>query len=201
MFNISDNVEYKLVPLLYNGSDYSIENALVITPSSELPIFSNSYAKYMRDNAGANMINGIMSVTGVVGSVMTGNVAGAVGSFGSIASTINADNVARQQPNQVSGLKGDAFNYENYESSLIFRVKMMDNSHKSIARNFWNAYGYPVRRISSFNNTSKRYNFIKTVGANITANTIPTIYLRELEQIFDNGVTIWNSNFLEYEIL
>lgn len=201
MFSITDNVEYKVIPLNYNGIDYSIENALVINPSSDLPTFSNSYSKYLKDNQGSNMINGVMSTMGMIGSIATGNVAGAVGSFGSIANVINADSVARKQPNQVSNIKGDAFEYVNYQSSIYFRLKVMDSDHMKIARNFWNAYGYPIRRIDNFNNTSKRYTFIKTVGANIVADKIPTIYLRELEAIFDNGVTIWNDNYLIYEIL
>jgi hypothetical protein len=204
IYNITDNVEYKLVPLNYNGIGYSIENSLVVEPSTDLPVFSNSYSKYLKDNKGTNIINGVMSVAGAVGSIMAGNVAGAVGSFGSIAGIINSDNVARKQPNQVSGIKGDAFEYQNYTSSLFFRLKTMDDDHVTIARNFWNAYGYPVRRISSFtSNISNSYNFVKTVGANIIADTIPSEYLKELQSIYDNGVTIWNRqhDFLTYNIL
>jgi hypothetical protein len=200
-YNITDNVEYKVIPLEYNGVYYGIENALVVEPQSDLPVFSNSYSKYLKNNMGSNMISGVMSVASAVGSIATGNIAGAVGSFGSIASTINADSVARKQPNQVSGIKGDAYEYLNNEPSIYFRLKIMDNDHIKIARNFWNAYGYPERKIGTFNNTSNRYNFIKTVGANIIADSIPSEYQRELETIFDQGVTIWNNNYLNYEIL
>jgi hypothetical protein len=201
IYNITDNVEYKLVPLNYNGIGYSIENSLVVEPQTDLPVFSNSYSKYLKNNMGSNIINGVMSVAGAVGSIAVGNVAGAVSSFGSIASVINSDNVARKQANQVSSLKGDAFDYQNYTSSLLFRLKIMDNDHMKIARNFWNAYGYPERKIGTFNNTSKKYNFIKTVGANIIADNIPSEYQKELETIFDNGVTIWNNDYLNYDIL
>jgi len=201
LYNITDNVEYKIIPLDYNGISYSIENALVISPSSDLPVFSNSYSKYLKDNKVSNMLNGAMSVGSAIGSIATLNVAGAVNSFANIASVINADAVARKQPNQVSNIKGDAFEYANYTSSIFFRVKQMDNDHMKIARNFWNAYGYPVRRIDAFSNTSKRYNFVKTVGANIIADTIPSEYLKELEKIYDNGVTIWNSDYMNYDIL
>jgi hypothetical protein len=201
IYNITDNVEYKIIPLNYNGIYYSVENALVITPSTDMPVFSNSYAKYLRDNKVSNLLSGGMAVAGAIGSILTGNIAGAAGSFGSIASTVVADSVAQKQPNQVTGLKGDAFDYLNYDPCIFFRVKIMDSDHMQIARNFWNAYGYPVRRIATFNNTSKRYNFIKTVGANIIADKIPTEFLRELENIFDKGVTIWNDNYLNYDII
>lgn len=201
IYNVTDNVEYKIIPLNYNGIPYSIENALVIRPSTDLPVFSNSYAKYLKDNQAQNVLSGVMAGASAIGSILTGNVAGAVGSFGSVANTLLADSVAQKQPNQVSGLKGDAFDYLNYDPCIYFRVKIMDNDHMKIARNFWNAYGYPVRRIATFNNTSNRYNFIKTVGCNLTAENIPSEFQRELESIFDKGVTIWNNNYLNYDIL
>jgi hypothetical protein len=201
IFNITDNVEYKVIPLDYNGVGFSIENALVINPSSDLPVFSNSYSKYLKDNGMNNALSGVMAVAGAVGSIAVGNVAGAVGSFGSIASTINADSVARKQPNQVSGIKGDAFEYINYTPSIFFRVKAMDNDHLKIARNFWNAYGYPERRISTYTNSGERFNFIKTVGANIISDKIPSEYQREIENMLDKGVTFWNNNYLNYDIL
>jgi hypothetical protein len=201
MFNITDKVEYKVIPLNYNGIGYSIENALVIQPNTDLPIFSNTYAKYLKDNKNTNILSGVMAGAGAIGSILTGNVAGAVGSFSSIANVLNADNVAGKQANQVTPIHGDAFDYLNYSPSIYFRLKVMDNDHIKIARNFWNAFGYPERKIGTFNNTSNKYNFIKTSSVNIVADTIPSEYQRELESIFDKGVTIWNDNYLNYDIL
>jgi len=201
IFNITNNVEYKLVPLNYNGIAYSIENSLVINPNSDLPIFSNSYSKYLKDNGVSNVISGVMSGVGAIGSIASGDIGGAIGSFGQIAQTINADSVARKQPNQVSGITGDAFEYLNYSPRIYFRLKVMDENHMKIARNFWNAYGYPERRISQYSNTSNKYNFIKTVGANIISDAIPTEYQREIELMLDKGVTFWNNNYLDYTIL
>lgn len=197
-YTFTDRAEYKIVPMNYNGVTYSIENSLVIEPNTELPIFSNTYSKYLKDNKGTNLINGVMSVAGLVGSVVSGNVAGGVSSFANIASIVNADSVARKQPNQVSGIRGDSLEYVNFSPCIYFRLKVMDSDHMDIARNFWNAYGYPVRKIATYSNTNDTFNFVKTVGSNIVADTIPSEYQRELEQMFDNGVTIWNSNYLQY---
>lgn len=199
IYNFTGNVEYKVIPLNYNGQAYSVENAFVVHPNTDLPIFSNTYGKYLKDNTGTNLINGVMSVAGAVGSIATGNVAGAVGSFGNIAGIINADNVARKQPNQVSGLNGDGMEYVNFSPSIYFRLKVMDSNHMDIARNFWKCYGYPVRKITDVNmTTSPDFVFVKTEGVNIESNIIPSIYLSKLENIFNNGVTIWNRNYLEY---
>lgn len=199
--SLSEIPEYKIIPLSYNGVYYGIENALCIKPSSELPVFSNSYAKYLKDNKTANLINGGISGASAIGSILTGNVAGAVGSFANIAQIVNADNVAQSQPNQVRGINGDASEYLNYSPCIYFRLKTMDSNHIEIARNFWNAYGYPVRRISTFSNTDDKFNFIKTVECNIVAESIPTEYLIDLENIYNKGLTIWNRDYLNYSIL
>ena len=201
MGSVSELPEYKLIPTNYNGVDYSIENALVVNPSCELPIFSNSYAKYLKDNTMSQGINAVMSGVSAIGSIQTGNVAGAIGSFANLANILSQDKVAKMQPNQVSGIKGDAMEYLCFSPRIFFRLKVMDENHMNIARNFWNVYGYPERKIGIFNNTSNKYNFIKTVDANITADTIPSEYQLDLENIFDKGVTIWNNNYLEYDII
>ena len=36
------------------------------------------------------------------------------------------------------------------------------------------------------------YNYIKTVGCNLTTDSIPRSHLEELKAIFDRGTTIWH---------
>lgn len=199
--NVSELPEYKVIPKNYNGIEYSIENALVVQPKTEMPVFSNSYAKYLKDNKTANLISGAMGVTGAIGSIATGNIAGAVGSFASIAQTLNADHVAKTQPNQVSGINGDGCEYVTLYPKIFFRLKIMDSNHMDIARNFWNMFGYPVRKLANVNPFTKKYNFLKTVDCNIIADSIPSEYQRELEDIFDKGVTIWTSDYLNYDLI
>jgi hypothetical protein len=200
-FNITDNVEYKVIPINYNGSGYAIENSLVIEPNTDLPVFSNSYSKYLKDNKVSNILTGVMSVAGAIGSIAVDNPAGAVSSFASIANVINADSVAKKQPNQVSGIKGDAFEYMNYSPCIYFRLKVMDNEHMKTARNFWNAYGYPERSLGTFTNSGSKFSFLKTVGANIISDKIPSEYQREIENMLDKGVTFWKNDYLNYDIL
>ena len=197
-YNIGEKPYYKVIPMNYNGLFYSIENALVVEPSTEMPVFSNSYAKYLKNNNTQNMISGGMGVMGAVGSIMTGNVAGAVSSFASIAQVVTADKVASTQPNQINGMAGDAMEYINLSPAISFRVKVMDWDHMKIARNFWYIYGYPSKCVDVLSETGQRFNFYKTVNCNIIATTIPTEYLRDLEEIYNKGVTIWNNNYLNY---
>jgi hypothetical protein len=198
MNTVTDSPEYKVIPLNYNGIPYSIENSLIIEPSTQMPVFSNTYAKYLKDNAMSNVLSMALSASSAVGSIASGNIAGSVGSFANIAETLNKNQVMKSQANQCSGIKGDASDYVNFSPSILFRLKVMDSDHMEIARNFWKCFGYPVRKISTFNNTSNKYNFIKTVDCSLIADSIPSEYQAQLESLFNKGVTIWNSDYLNY---
>lgn len=65
---------------------------------------------------------------------------------------------------------------------------------------YFDMYGYLTNKIKVPNiNNRPNWNYVKTIGCNITAN-IPQEDLLTIKNIFDNGVTLWhNTNtFLDY---
>ena len=61
-------------------------------------------------------------------------------------------------------------------------------------------YGYKVNSVKIPNLTGrKNWNYIKTIGATIHGY-FPDNDLKELKQMFDNGVTLWHNpnTFLDY---
>lgn len=66
--------------------------------------------------------------------------------------------------------------------------------------NYFTTYGYAVNKMKIPQFTSRPYwNYIKTVGINILGN-IPSLDLKRLKDMFDNGVTMWHyaNYFLDY---
>lgn len=198
--NINENSSLEVVPLNYNGTGYSIENALVLEFNCKLPIFNNAFANYQRQNRDQNIINGIMTGGAMVGSLLTTNIGGAVSSLGNVANLLNQEKQSKQLPNQISGIEPSIFDYMNFDHYIEFRIKTMDDSHKQQARNFWSTFGYPINEMTNvLTNTNSKFNFVKCVDVNILSPNIPSDYMKELKQIYDNGVTIWhNENFLNY---
>lgn len=190
--SIGEIPEYKVIPLNYNGIDYAIDYALVVNPNTELPVFSNSYAKYLKDNKTQNIINGVMSGASAIGSIFTGNVAGAVGSFANIASLLNADSVAKSQPNLCRGTSSNTCEYVNLNNGVEFRLLTMDDTHKNQARQYWKYFGYPIKEFKKISIPNQEYYFIKTSDINIFGN-IPSQYLGEISNIFNQGVSFHNS--------
>ncbi len=197
--SIGEIPEYKVIPLNYNGIDYAIDYSLIVNPDTELPIFSNSYAKYLKDNKNQNLINGVLSGASAVGSILTGNIAGAIGSFANIASLINQDSVAKSQPNLCKGTSANTCEFTNLDSGIEFRLLTMDSSHLSIARNFWKYYGYPINQYKK-PTIQGSYYFIKTQNMNVINNGIPFNFVSEINDIFNKGVSFFDSenNLINY---
>lgn len=65
---------------------------------------------------------------------------------------------------------------------------------------FFDMYGYSTNIVKLPNlNNRPNWNYIKTIGANITAN-IPQQDLQLIKAMFDNGITLWHNTetFLDY---
>ena len=60
--------------------------------------------------------------------------------------------------------------------------------------NYFALFGYKQNRIMNINTKSRYYyNYVKTVGVNLSGNEIPRSHFEELQEIFNNGVTIWHT--------
>ena len=65
---------------------------------------------------------------------------------------------------------------------------------------YFSMYGYKVNSLKTPNVNGRRYwNYVKTIGSYIEGN-IPQDDLREINSLFDNGITFWHDStkFLDY---
>lgn len=73
----------------------------------------------------------------------------------------------------------------------LYRFGLTDEYYQKLG-DYFAMYGYKQNKVMEINLRSRYYyNYIKTVGANITG-TLPRNILEQIQVIFDNGVTIWH---------
>ncbi len=89
------------------------------------------------------------------------------------------------------------FSLKNSGARIDLYRYTLTTQYKERLGDYFAMYGYKQARVMSVNLRSRRdYNYIQTIGANITNKyinrTIPKDHLRKLTEIFDNGVTIWH---------
>lgn len=192
----------KIVPIGYNGDEYSIQNSLIINCQCDMPVFNNSYGKYLKENRMSNLINGSLNAVYGVGSLVTGNIMGVASSIGNISNVVNQESQAKELANQCSGISADTFDYINFSSGILCNIKSMDMYHVQVARDFWKCFGYPIRKVTTypFYKVNEKQIYIKTENVNLISENIPQEELQIIENIFNNGLNIWNNptSFLDF---
>ena len=198
------------------GRDTSISNALPF----EQPVINDAYYTYLLQNknqisanltnAKINAISGTVTgaLNGVAGGLATGGFVGAfLGAIGGAVSSgvqgaLDVQEIVRNEnakqadlqaiPDTI-GASNDitlAINDDN-TSLTLYRKRITCEFREQLAQ-YWHCYGYKLNRVDVPNLRSRyRFNYIKTIGANITGD-MESPYLSALKAIFDRGITIWH---------
>ena len=73
-------------------------------------------------------------------------------------------------------------------------IRTVRDDIKDQVDSYFKQFGYATQKMLLPNlRTKTRYNFVKTIGANIVGS-IPQNYLVQLRNIFDQGITLWHVN-------
>lgn len=91
------------------------------------------------------------------------------------------------------------FNASNILNSInkngfLFIQKHIDTYHKQMLDQYFSVYGYATNKWLvplSHINQRQNWTYIKTQNSYAKGN-VPSLYLSQIQQIFDNGITFWN---------
>lgn len=141
------------------------------------------------------------------------NIARSIGSAGWNAQTldINYNNAVAQQMAQIEKqqMLPDQANfgsnnttllgYELFDKNVFTRYTIKRQFAERIDK-YFDMFGYLTNTVKTPNlNNRPKWNYVKTLGANILAN-IPQLDLQEIKEMFNLGVTLWHdtNHFLDY---
>ena len=98
-------------------------------------------------------------------------------------------------PPSLSKLGGNSnFDYGNDINGLYVIKKQITPTNRKRLSDFFKMYGYKVNELKVPNlRTREHFNFLKTIGANIIGS-IPQDQLRDIQEIFNKGVTVWHTD-------
>lgn len=199
---------YMLYVAGYKGDSTGLHEG-VITQNLSLPTTSNAYMDYMARNQAQfkqSMLNaeinlGMSAVNGIVGAFSTnagGNIASAiqqgVGAGMEIANLQAQERDLKSSPATLKNSGGDVlFNYQASDKKMyLYRYRLNDETCERLGW-YFHLFGYKQNKIMIPNLKSrKRYNYIKTIQANLKTTGVPKVHAQKLSQIFNNGTTIWH---------
>lgn len=185
----------------------------------EQPIISDAYYTYLLQNKNqisANLTNAkISAISSTIGGAGVGAVAGAQGGLAGavggavlgaaksgVDAALNIQGMIRSENAKQSDIKNMPDTIANSNDCtlaiaddclyLTFYRKAISCEFEEQLAQYWAMYGYIVKRVEIPDLRSRmRYNFIKTIGANIEGE-IESSFLAAIKRIYDNGLTIWH---------
>ena len=162
-----------------------------------------------QQNAMANGVAGALT-SGSLGKMASGLVDTLVGQFTMRATAdTNYNNAIRSQnavqsdlrnlPDTIVSSNDGGFNiYDDNRYLAFYRMKICCEFEELLADTFATS-GYTVKRVKIPNLRSRlRYNYIKTVGANIVGS-FNQEDLATIKAIFNNGITFWHYNTVNFK--
>lgn len=205
----------------YRGDPYGREVSINQLLPLEQPVINDAYYSYMLENRNqlsANLTNakvsaitgGVMSIAsgaasgGVAGAITSGLTSG-INSAVSISNMLRSDNAKQADiknlPDTIASCNDATLAIADEATYLTFYRKAICCEFEEQLAQYWHMFGYKVNRLDVPNIRSRvRYNFIKTIGANIEG-AIEASYMTTLKAIFDGGVTIWHYSDTDFNPL
>ena len=162
-----------------------------------------------------------LKTAGALGTIASGDVAGGLMDFAGASMGVLADTYQRKvnydygvqetmlQKEKQAMLPNSAtlgstnttllsFDYMNDDVFTRYNIK---RQFAEKIDEFFSMYGYKTNKLKLPNlDNRSEWNYVKTVGANITGANIPSDDLFALKQMFNDGVTFWHKpeNYLDY---
>lgn len=129
----------------------------------------------------------------MIGGALGGAAVGTFQQSGQIAQLIAKKKDIRNIPDNLASQGfNSAFDaaYKYYGLWLIKKTVKPEYAKK--LQDYFKRFGYKVNEIKLPNlNTRSRFNYVKTVGANIIGS-VPQEDLMEIRSVFDKGITLWH---------
>lgn len=210
---------------LDHSEEAAIQTGIINNNPNDVPIISDLLAAYLQGNRNSlqnqqNQImwNGIGNMfSGFAGGVGSAGLSKRMGvsPMGAVANGVGdmvnsfADTyfqiqgmMAKQKdldtmPPQLSRLGNNtAFDYGNDIKGLYIIKKEITSEYRKKLTDYFKMFGYKLNELKTPNLKSRQhFNYIQTVGANITGN-VPQDDLNRIKEMFNNGVTLWHGDWV-----
>lgn len=187
---VSPEVQIVVYPLDYNGGANATEG-LIMRGFPQLPFIVDSYRAWLAQNATSDMLSAVGSISGALGSALTGNIAGSVSAIVGFAQGINSMLIEQARGDRARGVQSGGADIASQTKDLYFKRMGVTVEFARIIDDYFDRYGYASLR-NKIPATANRsvWNYVKTRDCSITGDA-PQEALLKIADIYNNGVRFW----------
>ena len=197
--SIMPNSQFKLYPANWElgdgvGSDEEFDLSLTLDGFPLCAWLYDAYNEWMATSGIKNAMGMGAGAIATAAGAFTGNLAVAAGGIAAVVSSLQTKHIASIQPATSTGnMNSGTANCADNRNDFIIYAKSVRKHQAEQLDDFFHMYGYQTNRVKVPNLSSRPYfNYVKTTGANIIGS-VPSSDMAELKEIFNKGVTLWNS--------
>ena len=197
---IQPQPELIVAPYGYKGypqGNVDYDAKVVVKDFPMIPWVGDAYKQYLGSQGMQNAFN---LVKGAVGGLASGSLTGVGAIPGAVMGTLGT---AIQQDIRGEQVKMGADNPHVSSNSTLWALgqKTVMSAQKCVCEtdakridNFFTTYGYAIKTTDTVHFTNPRYNqhYVKTANCDCKGGA-PSKAIAEIENIFNRGITIWNS--------
>lgn len=184
---------YMVTPRDYEGLLYNNSYMIQFSNFPQLPWNYNAYQNWFALNSNSVLFSFLSKGVSAVTSAATENLSGAVSAGTSMLSDYLSLMDKKKQPEQTRGVVQGNYLMFSAKAGIFAQKIEAKTEYITMIDDFFTHYGYLVNETKT-PTFHKRPNFdyIKTRDVNIVGD-IPQEDIEELENIFNNGVTVWHN--------
>lgn len=196
----SANPSIILVPLLYEGENYSWKKQITITDFPQSAMAIDGYMAWIASggldktlistlsgglNAGVNIAKSSASEN------MYGVGTGGIDIATTIANTYTDLNLAKNLPSIIKGKQNATPITANGYLGFHFRKKCASSDLLKSIDDYFTMFGYKVNKLKQPSRRNRpHYTYLKTKGCHVNGGA-PADAIQRIETIYDNGIRFW----------
>ena len=190
-----------MYPTNYKGIENNYNEKMAISGFPQCAWASDTYKAWLAQNATGTVIGSLASAGYNVGAGLSavenksvgGLVSASSAISGTVLSTINTFITKSFLPHQAHGQNGNSSLAALHLKAFYYAPVGIQAQFAKIIDEFFTMYGYATHRVKVPNISARpQWNYTKTIGC-LVKGYCPASDIREIEQIFDNGITFWKN--------
>lgn len=193
---ISTGCSIKCVPTYYKNSPG--DNYEESINCAKFPVCSwtkNTYLNWLTQNSLNLGLSGLNNTVNVA-KAFTGDVSGAISSVASSFQNLQQIYEHSKIPDQARGnLNSSDIMYSLSKNGISIYHMSIKSEYSKIIDQFFTRFGYKINCVKQPNIYGRtNFNFVQIGSGEIVCEGIPEFYANQVNQAFQNGVTIWHSH-------
>ena len=187
----------RTVPLSYENETRNYNEQLPLGKYPTCSWSADSYINWLTQNSvnleqkilnsGVNVVNKLSSVDTASSGILAG--------VNTAMDLIGDFKQATMLPDSVHGTNNGDINWSSTYNTFCYKKMRCEDEYLRIIDEYFTKYGYKINRVKQPNITSRTYfNYLKIAsGEKLATGNVPLLALNEINQIAQNGVTIWHN--------